>query len=95
MISIATSKEFGRRGIGATMTNLVKQIAVERGYHVAYAYCSSAYSTKALTKNGGKIEKSMMYKDYIHEGKCPFEGKIEEPHVAYNLVVFRLKEDAA
>ena len=95
MISIATSKDFGRRGIGATMTNLVKDIAIKRGYHLAYAFCSSAFSTKALTKNGGKIEKTMMYKDYIKDGKCPFEGKIEEPHVAYNLVVFRFKEEAA
>lgn len=93
MISIATSKEFGRRGIGATMTGLVKQIAIDRGYHLAFALCSSAFSTKALTKCGAKIEKSIMYADYKgDDGICPFEGKIEEPHVAYNLVVFRFKE---
>ena len=94
MISIATHKDFGRRGIGANMTNLVKKLATDRGYQLGFALCSSAFSTKALTKCGAKIEKSIDYKTYEHsDGTFPLKDKVEEPHVAYNLVVFRFKEE--
>ena len=64
MVCVAVSKDFGRRGIGGHLTNLLKKNCADRGYWLAYAECSSLYSTKALTKFGGQIEKTIDYKTW-------------------------------
>ena len=61
LLSVAVKKDYGRRGIGGCLTNLAIQNARNQGYHVCYSECSSAFSTKALTKHGMKSEKVIDY----------------------------------
>jgi len=54
------------------LTRLCVKRAEEKGYWIAKAECSSAFSTKAIVKQGGKIEKTIVYKEFEVGGKKPF-----------------------
>ena len=87
--AVGVLPEFGGKGIGGELTRLSIQKAKDMGYWMSKAECTSAFSTKAICKAGGKIEKTVEYKDYEEKGKKIFEGKVIEPHTCANLVVIR------
>ena len=99
MVCVAVHKDFGRRGIGGHLTRLCMENCKKQGYYIAYAECSSLYSTRALVKFGGVTEKTIDYKTYMTPGGCcskptaPLVDKVQEPHTCCNLVVFRLKDE--
>ena len=92
MVCVVVHKDFGRRGIGGHLTRLLIENCKKQGYWLAFAECSSLYSTRALVKSGGVTEKTIDYKEY-GKPSFPLADKIVEPHTCCNLVVFRLKEE--
>ena len=79
------------------MTRLVVERAKNKGYWICKAECSSAFSSKAIVKQGGVVEKSIDYRTFKLKGSCcssdtyPFTAA-QEPHTQMDLVVFRHKE---
>ena len=98
LTAIAVHKDYGKRGIGGHLTNLTVENAKKAGYWIAFAECSSAFSTRALEKFGAKTEYSIDYKTFEIPGGCcskpsyPLQHATE-PHTKCNLVVFRLKDE--
>ena len=92
LATLGVLPEFGGKGIGGELTRLCVKRAVDKGYLISKAECSSAFSTKAIVKQGGKIEKTIVYKDFVCKGKNPFTAA-QEPHTCMNLVVFRHKDE--
>ena len=96
MLSISVHKDFGKRGIGKNMTKLLLQNIKEKGFWIAWAECSSNFSTRALESHGCKVEKSIDYATYRVDGGCcgktiyPFAAA-QEPHTKVNLLVKRFK----
>ena len=68
--SVAVHKDFGRRGIGGNLTKLVVQNSKKQGFWIAFSECTSAFSTKAFEKAGGKTEKVIDFKTFEIPGGC-------------------------
>jgi predicted GNAT family acetyltransferase len=94
LIAVVVDPAFGGKGIGGKLTDLCVKKAFEKGFKVAFAECSSHYSTRALEKFGGKVEHEIVYADYTYGKGCCSKGTqpladIPAPHTSCKLVVFR------
>lgn len=86
-VAVGVHKDFGRRGIGGHLTRLMVKNAADKGFYFSFAECTSLFSSRALEKHGGKVEKSILYKDFEYtKSSCcsktttkPLE-KAEAPH---------------
>ena len=84
MIAVGVHQDFLKRGIAGEMTKLLLQNSKKKGFWMSKAECTSLWSTKALTKNGAKVEKSVKFEDFES-----LKGKVGEVHTEANLMVFR------
>ena len=91
MIAIAVHTDYGKRGIGGILTKLLVENIKKKGFWLAFAECSSEFSTRALLKHGAQKRHSIPYKSWEHRGAYPL-SQPTEPHTSMNLVVFKLKE---
>ena len=57
MIAVGVLKNYLKRGIASTLTNLLLQNTQNKGFCMSKAECTSLYSTKALVKHGLKLKK--------------------------------------
>lgn len=96
MLAIGVHQDFRRRGIGATMTELLLINIQNNGYKMAWSECSSHYSMKVLVNTGGRVENEIEYATFAIPGggggrppSHPFQKKVQEPHDKIHLVVFR------
>ena len=73
MIAVGVLKDYLKRGIASTLTNLLLQNTQNKGFCMSKAECTSLYSTKALVKHGAQIEKEIKYEEFrIKSGCCCF-----------------------
>lgn len=70
MTVVAVHKDFGRRGISGKLTKLFVENCTKQGFWIAFAECSSSFSTRAIEKQGGKTEHSIDYKTFEIPGGC-------------------------
>lgn len=89
---VSVNLDFTGKGIATNMTRILKEIGQKQGYKIFWALCSSEFSKRAVEKEGGKVEHSVLYKDFQYKpGMCsnpiyPFRG-VKAPHTGAHLVV--------
>ena len=95
MSSVGVHKDYTGKGIAKNLTNCLLACSKKKGFCISKSACTSLYSTNALKKSGGVIEKSVNYDSFTIQGGCfskdiqPLKGSVWNIHKDANLVVFR------
>ena len=74
LVAVAVDPGYGGKGIGGKLTDLCVKKAWDKGFKIAFAECSSHYSTRALEKFGAKTEHEILYTDYTFGKGCCSKG---------------------
>ena len=61
---VSVNLDFTGKGIATNLTRILKEIGQKQGFKYVWALCTSHFSKRAVEKEGGKVEISVLYKDY-------------------------------